>query len=409
MSTKKINVLKPKYRTRKILSGIKECLDKGWTGIGFKTEEFESEWCKYTGLPHSHFISSNTAGLHLALEVFKRRYAWEEGSEVITTPLTFISSNHAILHSNLKPVFADVDESLCLSPLSILSKITPKTKAVMYVGIGGNTGELEEVERICLKHNLKLILDAAHMAGTKVNKVFHGVGSTEHHVGQEADVTVFSFQSVKNLPTADSGMICFRERENDSAVRKLSWLGINKDTFNRSEQGTYKWKYNVDELGYKYHGNSIMASIGLVQLKYLDKDNAYRRKVARWYTEILKEMEKKDWLNLVPDSPLVSSSSKHLFQIRVNEKLRDDLILTLQQNNIYPGVHYIDNTQYPMYKDAFGSCPNAHLFSNQLLTLPIHLGIKKKDVKRICNIIINKIYENCFNNRYQWNGRKPFS
>ena len=167
MNTKKINVLKPKFRTEEILDQVKECLDKGWAGMGFKTIEFEEAWKEYTNLPNAHFIASNTVGLHLALNLYKKKYNWKDGDEVITTPLTFVSSNHAIMYERLKPIFADVDESLCLDPKSVEKRITPKTKAVIFVGIGGNTGELLEIKSICKKHNLKLILDAAHMSGTK--------------------------------------------------------------------------------------------------------------------------------------------------------------------------------------------------------------------------------------------------
>ncbi len=379
---KKINVLKPKFRTKEILSVIEECLDKGWTGIGFKTTEFEDAWKQYTKFPNAHFISSNTVGLHLALNLFKNKYKWDNNSEIITTPLTFISTNHAIMYENLKPVFADVDESLCLDPKSVESRITPNTKAVMFVGIGGNTGELLKIKDICKKHNLKLILDAAHMAGTKIKKIHHGVAITEEHVGQEADVTIFSFQAVKNLPTADSGMICFKDDEDDKLVRQLSWLGIDKDTYSRSTKGSYKWKYDVPNIGFKYNGNSIMASIGLVQLQYLDEDNDYRNYVSSLYRKYLNSD-----INIVEDNWYVSKSSKHLFQIRVDENKREELIDILYGKDIYPGVHYVDNTTYKMYNYAHGTCPNAHKFSNQLLTLPIHLDLTENDIKRVSKII----------------------
>ena len=125
------------------------------------------------------------------------------------------------------------------------------------------------------------------MAGTKIKNVFHGVGYTTDHVGQEADVTIFSFQAVKNLPTADSGMICFKDKEDDKLARQLSWLGIDKDTYSRSTEGSYKWKYDVPNVGFKYHGNSIMAAIGLVQLKYLDEDNDYRNYISSLYKKYL--------------------------------------------------------------------------------------------------------------------------
>lgn len=386
MNTKKINVLKPKFRTEEILDQVKECLDKGWAGMGFKTIEFEEAWKEYTNLPNAHFIASNTVGLHLALNLYKKKYNWKDGDEVITTPLTFVSSNHAIMYERLKPIFADVDESLCLDPKSVEKRITPKTKAVIFVGIGGNTGELLEIKSICKKHNLKLILDAAHMSGTKVKNVFDGMGYTVEHVGKEADATVFSFQAVKNLPTADSGMICFKDEEDDKLARQLSWLGIDKDTYSRSTKGSYKWKYDVPNVGFKYHGNSIMASIGLVQLRYLDEDNGYRNFISSTYEKYLGKH-----VDVVQDSWYIEKSAKHLFQIRVNEDVRLGLMNKLYKNEIYPGVHYIDNTVYKMYNYAYGTCPNAHKFSNQLLTLPIHLGLEEEDIKKISEIINNTL------------------
>lgn len=369
-----IQLFVPKFRIDECLAAIRECLEKGWTGLGFKTATMEEEWKTYTGLPNAHFLSSNTVGLHLAVELYKTKFGWSDEDEVITTPLTFISTNHAILYAGMKPVFADVDASLCLDPESVIERITPKTKALIFVGIGGNIGQYQKIVEICKEHDIKLILDAAHMAGTRVNG---------KHVGQEADCVVFSFQAVKNLPTADSGMICFKSKEDDERVRKLSWLGINKDTFARTAaQGAYKWMYDVEELGYKYHGNSIMAAMGLVQLKYLDLDNAYRRQLASWYRENLAGQTKIDIVNVTPGC----ESSTHLLQIRVKD--RDALMLALNEHQIYPGVHYRDNTEYSMYSFGSGTCPNAAKASQEILSLPMHLGLTRADVDTVCELLI---------------------
>lgn len=386
MNMNKINVLKPKYRTQEILDSIKNCLDIGWTGMGYKTNEFEEAWKQYTGLPNAHFINSGTSGLHLALNLFKRKYGWIDGDEIITTALTFVSTNHSILYENLTPVFADIDETLCLCPHSIEQQITDKTRAVLFVGIGGNAGRLDEVAALCKKHNLKLILDAAHMAGTKIQNSFDGMGYSINHVGHEADCTVFSFQAVKNLPTADSGMICFKEAEDDKKVRRLSWLGINKDTYSRSNEGSYKWKYDVEDIGFKYHGNSVMAAIGLVQLQYLDIDNNKRNEIVNNYKSLLKGVD------IICNSKYTEISSCHLFQIKIKNG-RDILISKLYENNVYPGVHYIDNTKYDMYKHAHGTCPNAHRASDELITLPIHLDITLQDQVKITDTI-NKFIKN---------------
>jgi len=372
-----INLFVPTFRIEETLAEIRECLEKGWTGLGYKTIEFEEAWKKYTNLPQAHFINSATSGLHLALRLFKEEGGWSEGDEIISTPLTFVSTNHVILYEKLRPVFADVDEYLCLDPCSVKEKITSKTRAVMFVGFGGNAGRLEEVADICQKHGLKLILDAAHMAGTLLNG---------RHVGKEADVAVFSFQAVKNLPTADSGMICFKEAKFDEEVRKWTWLGIDKDTFSRTQSsGIYKWYYDVVHEGFKYHGNSIMAAMGLVALRYLDEDNSYRRKIANWYDERLRSEARIDLIPMAPDC----DSSCHLYQIQVDD--RDQVMSALNNEKIFPGIHYKDNTSYKMYSDQSGNCPRSLKASQRIITLPIHLRLTFQDVQRISDAIIKII------------------
>jgi dTDP-4-amino-4,6-dideoxygalactose transaminase len=248
----------------------------------------------------------------------------------------------------------------------------------MFVGLGGNTGRLPQIAQLCAQKGLKLILDAAHMSGTRLNG---------RHVGPEADVAVFSFHAVKNLPTADAGMICFADIELDQSVRKWTWLGINKDTYTRTYgEGPQKWKYDVEHVGYKYHGNSIMAAVALVGLKYLDADNAYRRQISAWYDKLLSDCE---LIQRVPVAP-GCDSSRHLYQVLVSN--RDEVILALNAQQIFPGMHYLDNTQYRMFSYASGMCPNASNASNRLLSLPIHLRLSRGDVERVARSLI-KIVE----------------
>ena len=375
-----IQLFKPKFRTQEITKEIEECCEKGWTGLGYKTEKFENAFKSYTEFKNAHFVSSATAGLQIALKVLKDTNKWKNKDEVITTPLTFVSSNHAILYNDLKPIFADIDDQLCLDPKSVETLITKKTKAIMYVGIGGNVGQYNKILEICKKYGLKLILDAAHMAGTKTTKQFE-YGTYEAQVGWDADVTVFSFQAVKNLPTADSGMICFKNDDYDVLARKLSWLGIDKDTFNRTNsKGSYKWDYDVIDLGFKSHGNSIMASMGLVGLKYLNEDNSRRREICNIYNQGFKNENK---IKIVKHSNCISS--RHLYQIRVSN--RDEVMEYLNANDIFPGVHYKDNTQYDLYSYGKGMCPNAHKISKELISLPLHMFLTDNDIKHVIKIV----------------------
>ena len=370
-----IQLFVPKFDVDACLDEIRECLEKGWTGMGFKTVEIEERWKEYTSLENAYYLNSSTSGLYMACDLFKAELGWDENSEIITTPLTFITTNHAIMQAGLKPVFADVDDTLCLSPDSIREKITPNTKAVMYVGMGGNTGHYDEVVSICKENNLILILDAAHMAGTRLRGEIPG---------KEADVVVYSFQAVKNLPTADSGMICFKDKKFDDIARKYAWLGINKDTYARTGAGgNYKWKYDVEYVGHKYHGNSVIASIALVQLKHLDEDNARRNCIAKMYSDAFVPYKDKIGTVTIPEN---CQTSRHLFQIIVED--RDELLTFLNSKDIFPGVHYIDNTNYRMYSYAQGTCPNAEYYSNHVLSLPLHLNLTDEDVRTVIDAVI---------------------
>ena len=333
---KNINLFVPTFRNDEIITHISECLDKGWTGLGYKTVEIENLWKSYSSLPNAHFLNSNTSGLHLAIKILKDSNKWNDGDEIITTPLTFVSTNHAIMYERMKPVFADVDEYLCLDPESVRSRIGKKTRAVLFVGMGGNTGRYSEIVKICKEHKLKLILDAAHMSGTKVND-----SKELRHIGWDADVCVFSFQAVKNLPTSDSGMICFNNDDYDALARKLSWLGIDKDTYQRTnEKGSYKWEYDMVDVAFKKAG-----------------------------------------IESIKMSPDTIVPSRHLYQIVTQN--RNKVMEHMNINGIYPGVHYRDNTNYKMYKYAYGTCPYSHNISEKLISLPLHMKLTDEDVEYV--------------------------
>ncbi|MEJ7775878.1 MAG: DegT/DnrJ/EryC1/StrS family aminotransferase [Sphingomicrobium sp.] len=367
-----IQVLKPLYRTDEVLEEIRTCLEIGWTGMGFRTDEFEQKWAEYTGLPHAHFLTSATAGLHLALALFKMKEGWQDGDEVVTTALTFVSTNHVIMYERLTPVFADVDEYGCIDPAEFEALITDRTRAIIYVALGGNTGQLPRIAQICRERGVRLILDAAHLAGARLDG---------QDPGMVADVTVHSFQAVKNLPTADSGMISFADAELDALARQMTWLGIDKSTHQRSQGGTYRWRYDVPNVGYKYHGNSIMASMGIVALRYLDEDNARRRELAQHYEAAFAGD------NAVRTVPVPEGlvHPRHIFQILVDD--RDALIEAFYAASIYPGVHYISNADYEPYRPYARPLPRTDDFSRRVISLPLHLHLGEADLDRVVEVV----------------------
>ena len=367
-----IQVLKPLYRTDEVLEEIRTCLEIGWTGMGFRTDEFEQKWADYTGLPHAHFLASATAGLHVAVALLKMQGGWKDGDEVVSTALTFVSTNHVIMYERLTPVFADVDQYGCIDPAEFEALITRRTRAIIFVALGGNTGQLPRIAEICRDRGVKLILDAAHLAGARLD------GRDPGHL---ADVTVHSFQAVKNLPTADSGMITFLDAELDALARQMTWLGIDKSTHQRSQGGSYKWRYDVPNVGYKYHGNSIMASMGLVALRYLDQDNERRREIAERYTAAF-EGDNRIQMIPVPDGLV---HPRHVFQILVEN--RDALLEAMYAEKIFPGVHYISNADYEPYRPFARPLPQTDRFSERVISLPLHLHLTDADVDRVIGVV----------------------
>lgn len=370
-----ISMFAPVYDVEACLREITDCLKRGWTGQGYKTIEFEEQWKKYTGMFHAHFVTTATAALNLAVETMKEEYGWEDGDEVISTPLTFVATNNCILFSHMQPVFADVDRTLCLDPEDVKKKITSKTRAVIFVGIGGNIGRYYEIAQICRENGLKLILDAAHMAGTRVN------GKTP---GQEADAVVYSFHVTKNLSLAEGGMLCFREKKMDDIVRNKTFNGIDKSHGPMLGEKVNKWDYDVRYLADAYNGNSIIAAIGLAQLPHLDEENKRRREIAQFYDSRFEKY--KDKISLV-EIPADCESARWLYQIIVDK--RDDLLRYMTELEIGCGIHYPDNTLYWMYQSQDGKCKNARYYSNHLLTLPLHIRLTDNDVNEIADKVID--------------------
>lgn len=380
MENNKVRLFVPTYDIDECLAEIRDCLQIGWTGAGFKTEEFEVAWTKYTKLDNSLFINSNSIGLLIALESLKIDRGWDDGDEVITTPLTFVSTNHAILQSKLEPVFCDIDESLNLDPEKVEKAITKKTRALMFVGIGGNPANYLEILGLCKKNNIALILDAAHMVGTRNEQGF---------IGSEADFVVSSFQAVKNLPTADSGMLNSHDAKLMDLARKLSWLGISTSTYERnSKKGGYKWEYDVDFVGYKANGNSVMAALALVQLRKLKADNEFRRSVAFKYENALSNI---DQIRVVQHNEENYSSARHLFQIRILDKSREATVQKLNEMGVDVGVHYRLNTRYKPYLRFEANTPKAIEIEPQLISLPLHMRLTEGDIEQVINSVVKAV------------------
>ena len=348
---------------------VTEVLRSGWIGLGPKTAEFEKRFASYIEAPYAVAVNSATAALHLALQVINL-----SGGEVITTSMTFVSSNHAILYNGAVPVFADIEpDTLNIDVHSIERNLSGQTRAILVVHYGGHACDMDPILGLAKERNIPVIEDTAHACGgTYKGRKLGSIGA----------IGCFSFHAVKNLATGDGGMIAIHDSEFDKKLRRLRWCGIDKDTWNRSEvDQKYSWYYTVQELGFKYHMNDITAAIGLVQLGKLERANARRRQIVNYYNERFANLE---WLER-PVEKEYTRSALHNYVIKLDR--RDELIGHLQARGISAGVHYFPNHLYNMYRKFKANVPVTERVWRRLVTLPLYPGMKDEDVERVVDAI----------------------
>jgi perosamine synthetase len=354
-------------------AAVGEVLKSGWIGLGPKTKEFEEKFAAYMGCKYAVAMNSATAALHLAMTVLNL-----EGGEVITTPMTFVSTNHAILYNNAVPVFCDIEpDTLNMDAGKIEALITPLTKAIVVVHYGGYSVDMDPVLAIAKRHKLKVIEDAAHACGGEYkNKKLGTIG----------DIGRFSFHAVKNLSTGDGGMITTDDPAVYARLMKLRWVGISKDTWSREDRDTkeYSWYYNISELGFKYHMNDISAAIGLVQLAKLDAMNRRRREISRIYTEAFSGEKR---LELPAAKSYMTLPAAHNYVIKTAD--RDGLNAHLARAGVSTGVHYVPSNNYDMYKKYRGATPVSSAVWKKLLTLPLFPDLKREEIDLIIKSVLD--------------------
>lgn len=369
-----IPVLKPSITDAEI-AAVTEVLRSGWLGLGPKTAQFEVEFAQKIGTKFCIGLNSGTAALHLALAALQLK----SDQEVIVTPMTFVSTVHAILYCGAKPVFADIlPDTLNINPTDVAAKVTPKTRAIVGVDMAGHPADWDELLAISNQHGLAVIEDAAHSCGAFYKN---------NPVGSLVPVTCFSFHAVKNLTCGEGGAISCDSDWKDRWFREMRWLGISKDTWSRTEGDTsYHWKYWVQNIGFKCHMNDLAAAIGLVQLQRLDDLNERRRHLAQRYQQSLAGL---DWLTLPTERSYVKSSW-HLYQVKLpDESTRDRMVGHLIANGISPGVHYIPSHLHPCYQGVKAVCPVAGHVWKKILSLPLFPDLTEEDQEIVINAVKN--------------------
>ncbi len=338
----------------------------------------EEELCRLTGAKYAVLISNGTAALHAAC------YAAGIGSgdEVIVSPLTFAASANCVLYCGGTPVFADINEKTWnISPESIESLVTEKTKAIIAVDFTGQAVQLNEIQDICKRHNLILIEDAAHSIGT----MYH-----DKYIGNIADLTTFSFHPVKTITSGEGGAILTNNKEYYDKLIRFRSHGITR------EPGLFvnEWDgipyYEQIELGYNYRMTDIQAALLKSQFNKINIFAKRRFEIVDMYNKAFADLKGVEIQTEIPES----KSVRHLYILRFKlDKLnttRKQIYDALYAENICCNIHYIPVYYHPYYTELGykkGLCPIAEQVYEEILTLPLYYSMTDQDVLDVINAV----------------------
>ncbi|MBE6512652.1 MAG: DegT/DnrJ/EryC1/StrS family aminotransferase [Methanobrevibacter olleyae] len=341
---------------------LKQIWENKWlTNYGPFEHEFQSNLKKLFDAENVELFANGHTSLDLAIK------SLDLDGEVITTPFTFASTTQAIIGNNLKPVFADVErEYYNLNPENIESLITEKTSAIIPVHVFGNPCEVKKIEKIAKKYDLKVIYDAAHAFGVKIDN---------ESIVNFGDISMLSFHATKVFNTIEGGALIFKDKELSNKLKALKNFGITPD------------KEEVRYLGKNGKMNEFEAAMGLCNLNKIDDIFYQRSLIYNRYLECLEDLEDSGDLKLIHPQNNVFYNYAY-FTIKLNSiEERDFLYGKLAEYNVFARKYfYPPCNEFPAY-DFDRNTPIAKDISNTILSLPLYIGLSLDDVNQISKII----------------------
>jgi perosamine synthetase len=313
-----------------------------YLGEGPQAKAFEKKFGEKYGFEHVAALNSGTAALDLAYEVA----GIGEGDEVIIPVLTHPASGLPALHRKATVVFADIAPDLNVSVEDVRVKITPKTKAVVFVHFGGNNRGLKEMVELCREKRLLLIEDAAQAVGSD----YWGKG----------DFTCVSLQAIKTLTSGDGGFLVCKDAALHEKAKRLRWFGYDREL--KQKLGDT----DLVEAGYKCHMNDITAAIGRGNLDSIDWIIEHRKKLGAKYAE--------------------HGIAASIWFAHTLTRDRDGLKSFMKQHGVHTGDYHYRNDKYTIFGGK-RKLPTMDELESQYLLLPLHHGVSVQDVERICSLL----------------------
>lgn len=346
-------------------SMIRPLWDTRWlTNMGTYHQKLENELSDYLGVPYVSLTSSG----HMALEMVIQAFDFPAGGEVITTPFTFISTTHAILRNNLCPVFCDVKEDYTIDEKQLEQLITERTVAIIPVHVYGNICNVDRIQEIADKYNIKVIYDAAHAFAEKVD------GKS---VALYGDASIFSFHATKVFHTIEGGAVCSSSQEIYQKMYNLKNFGIRSQT-------------DVVEVGANAKMNEFQAAMGLCNLRYIDEEILRRKDAVVYYDSLLQGV---DGISVLRRQADVESNYAYYPVLLETMKERDAAYQVLNENGIHVRKYF-----YPLTSDeiCFGdrfrcySLDRARDLSNRVLALPLYSEIERAVQDEIVSLLVSQ-------------------
>lgn len=341
---------------------LKEIWDNNWlTNYGPLEREFQAKLIEVLDIKNIELFVNGHTALEMAIKALNLT------GEVITTPFTFASTTQAIINNGLTPVFADIDEDYYnLNPDNIEDLITDKTSAIIPVHVFGNPCDVDKIEEIAKKHDLKVIYDAAHAFGVKIDGT---------PIASFGDISMFSFHATKVFNTIEGGSLIFDDDDLTYKFKALKNFGITPD------------KEEVQFLGVNAKMNEFEAAMGLVNLEHVEDAISKRKILYEKYLECLSSLENEGKVKVLRPKENVDYNYAY-FTIKVNTfEEKQHLFETLPEYNVHAKRYfYPPCNEFPAY-DFEKNTPIAHDVSDTILSLPIYLDLTVEDIEKICKII----------------------
>lgn len=373
----------PPYIDDDVINEVTDSLRSGWITTGPKVKALEEEVCKLSGARRALGVNSWTSGAILVL----RWLGLQPGDEVIVPAYTYSATALAVLWAGGKPVMEDSGEDFNISVEAIRRAITPRTKAILPVDIAGFPCDYDAIMSLVSEPEVKAMFSPTSDVQRQLGRIIvvsdsaHSIGAHYNgkRSGSETDIAIFSLHAVKNVTTAEGGIICLNMPEpfdNDKLYADMRLFSLNcqtKDAFTKSKAGG--WRYDIIGQGMKCNLADVNAAIGLAQIRKYEDLLKERKRVFTRYNDALKQY---DWVLTPPAITPGKESSYHVYALRikdVTEQQRDEIIQEIAKSEVAVNVHFVPMPMLTLFREMgydIKDYPQAYRNYAHEISLPIY-------------------------------------